>query len=223
MGTNVVTYEKATLPAVGAQAKQAAMITVVDSDTYDLAISTAKVLKERRDVIEAKRAAYVKPLNDLKALIQADFTPVIADYDAAIDTIKGAANGYLREQKRLAAVAQAAADKAVADAKLAAEAEAKKLEKKAPEQAAAIRAVAAVAVAPVVVVEKKEGSHTRTTWKARLVDKVALVQHAARLEQGALVMLQFDQAAANLAAKALKGPSNIPGVEFYEDDSLVLK
>lgn len=115
-----------------------------------------------------------------------------------------------KERKRLLDEADAADRKAAAAAA--------KVEVK-EEQSAAI-------VAPVVTVsapEKPKGESTPKRWKARLTDKAALIQAAAKINEIAAACLTFDQAAANRMATTTKGAVPIPGIEWYSESSLSMR
>jgi len=131
-----------------------------------------------------------------------------------------------REKERAAREAAAAAEN---------EAERKRLEKEAAKlarRAAAAKAKAetkredaAAVVAPVVEiapVAKTEGVSIRKTWKARLVDKAALIQ-AAATDRMAASFLEFDQSAANKIAASTKGTVPYPGIEFYTESGMSVR
>lgn len=217
----VVEYDPQ-LPAAGVQTRTAQLLVIECADTRQMASDWANAAKVRRNKMDDERREWVDPLNAYVKKLNGKFNAVIHDYDAAIDVAKAAMLTYDRAEVARVAAAQAEANRIAAEARAAAEAEAKKLEKTDPVQAAVMTAVAAVITAPAVLVTKAKGDHTRKKWKARLVSKQALVM-SATTDPAALAMLDFDQAGANLVAAATKGQSNIPGVEFYEDESVVLK
>jgi hypothetical protein len=66
-----------------------------------------------------------------------------------------------------------------------------------------------------------KGVHTRTVWKARLDDLTKLPREI--LEETLRGKVGAEALASNLNARArlANGPSNTPGVTFYEDDSIV--
>jgi len=114
-----------------------------------------------------------------------------------------------KEQKRLLDEADAADRKAAAAAA--------KVEVK-EEQSAAI-------VAPVVTVsmpEKPKGESAPKRWKARLIDKMALIQAAANGSEIAIGCLTFDQPAANTFAKSSR-IITVPGIEWYAETSLAMR
>lgn len=217
----MIVYEPK-LPAVGAQTRAAQNLVVDDADTRQMASDWANAAKDRREFLDGKRKSYVEPQNLSIKRINADYMPVLADYDAAIAVAKQAMLTYDRAQAARIVAAQAEADRIAAEARAEAEAQAKKLAKTDPVQAAELVAIASLITAPVIVAEKSTGTHTRKKWKARLLSHQVLCLAAGSNPQ-AQKMLAFDQAAANLLAVATKGPCPFPGVEFYEDESVVLK
>lgn len=128
----------------------------------------------------------------------------IKNYDAELEKQRAA------EQKRLEAEAQAQADaerKSILEqAKKARGAEKKELLKQAD------NVVTAMVSAPVTV-EKTEGESTRKIWKARVID-FAKLPDAFKLP---------NEKALNAMATTTKGPSNIPGVEFYTESVLSVR
>lgn len=223
MGT-AVTYEKPSdLTVVGAMVKGAKQIIVVDQDTYDNAVEYMKDWKARRDVIEAKRVQYVTPLNELKAAIQADFTPVIEDYDAAIRIVKATAITWVKEQERIQREKQAEDDRIAREAREAAEKAAAKLERKNPEAAAALRESAAVITAPIAAPAfvAAKGASTRKTWKGKVVDAQAFLAHVAAHPEF-MAAVEFKQIELNRIAALYKNAVKVPGLDLYEDTGMAV-
>ncbi len=123
------------------------------------------------------------------------------------------------EQIRL----QALADEAARKERERLEKEAAKL--KTPELREARLEQAAAVTAPVITVaapEKPKGESTRKVWKARLVNKQALLEYAASPNELASSFLSFDQSAANRFAASTKGAVSMCGIEFYEESQLAI-
>lgn len=166
--------------------------------------------KARKAAIEA-RAKLDDPLKEAERTTK---QKVLA-FDQALEEKR------LAEERRLQAEANERARK-----------EQERLEKEAakfktPELREARLAEAAMVQAPVVIiapqVEKTQGESTRKLWRARLVDKQALLRAAADGNQIAAMFLNFDQAAANKQATATKNALEIPGIVFYEESSMAVR
>lgn len=73
----------------------------------------------------------------------------------------------------------------------------------------------------VVTQEKKlelGGTHVRKTWKARIVDESKVP-----VMYGNHVIRTIDMSKLNDIAKYEQGKAEIPGVEFYQDDTVVIR
>lgn len=115
------------------------------------------------------------------------------------------------EQRRLQAIADEQARKDSDRLKR----EAEKL--KTPElKAARLEEAAAVFAPTVTITAEKSVAGTKKTWKARLVDKDALLS-AAGPGSIASTFFVFDQAAANKFAASNRGQTQIPGIKWYEE------
>ncbi len=119
----------------------------------------------------------------------------------------------LAEQRRLQAEADERARRE--QEKLMRQAE-KAAEKGREEKAEALREQAASVIAPVVEVStaapKVEGTSVRKTWKARVTE----------IGQVPREFLVVNQQALDAFAKATKGSVKLPGVEFFEEQSLAI-
>lgn len=72
-------------------------------------------------------------------------------------------------------------------------------------------------------IERTDGESTVRTWKAKLVNFHALVKAAADGNEAAMSLLQYHAVAANKLARAVKDNMTVPGVEFYEEESLRIR
>ncbi len=150
---------------------------------------------------------------------------LIDPLDEAERAIKMAMGTYDQEQRRLAAAeearlrAEAEAKAAAERAKLEAQAE-KALEKGNEEKAAALleRAETVIPMAPVVVPQtvKVAGVQTRYVRKARVIDAAKVPAY-----WGGVELRTINQSALNQLAKLSPNqPSQIPGVEFYDEPQI---
>jgi hypothetical protein len=203
---------------------RAQCVVIDDQSTYEIATELCRELKRRRDTIDAKRAEYTKPLNDLVKTINGDFRSAIEECDASITVVKGKMTGYTDEQGRIQREAQAAADKLAREAAVAAEKAAKAAEKKGnTEVAEAIRETAAVA-APVYVAptfQQVGGTATKKVWKGRVVDKSAAIMWL--LTGGFGGMVEIDEGKLNKLISASGGAVKIDGVEAYQESIVAIR
>jgi hypothetical protein len=157
----------------------------------------------------AVRASFLDPLESAEKTVKR----LILNYDADQERIR------LDEQRRL----QAIADETARKERERLEKEAAKL--KTPELREARLEQAALIVAPVVTIsepEKPKGESAPKRWKARLLDKMALIQAAANGSEIAIGCLTFDQPAANTFAKSSR-IITVPGIEWYSESSLSMR
>jgi len=189
--------------------------------------SARKAIREREEEIEKERKALVGPLNDTVKRINDLFRGPIEALRTADNDQKKLAIEYdqererirLDEQRRLQAIADETARR-----------DRERLEKKAetiktPERREAILEEAAAIVAPVITVsapETPKGESKPKRWKARLTDKMALIQAAANGSEIAIGCLTFDQAAANTFAKSSR-IITVPGIEWYSETGLSMR
>lgn len=152
-----------------------------------------------------------------------------ADMLAPVQALKVKGNGkirdYQREQEREALERQRKADEEERKRQqelLDAQIEAAKERGATRKDVSQIKkeAKAQPVITPPVSVAKPSGLSTPKPWVGRVVNQKALI--SAMLRNAAPVnFLVPDQKAINAYAKATKGTMQIPGVEFYQDDSHV--
>ena len=65
---------------------------------------------------------------------------------------------------------------------------------------------------------KLEGTYVRKTWKARIID-----EDLVPVKLGKMVIRPVDQKALNDIAQVYKGTKKIDGVEFYQEESVVIR
>lgn len=207
--------------------KQAAACAVIASpEQYDMAGEMRKAamgvkrritdlfkpLKQRAD--EAKRALLDAERKELD--------PV----ERAIGLIDEALLGWQRKLREERAAEEARLRKiAERRAELERQAAALELEEQGAADAEVEEALAAPLVVATVVpkteLAKSDGLVTRTTWKARVTNKRALIDYVSahpRLELDEL--LDVNEAVANRMARAARSASKVPGIEFYEVESI---
>lgn len=225
--------------------KVAAETYIIDTpETLELAAADLKKITAKYKEIEAQREAEKAPFLKACREIDALYAEPKNFLQQASGILRGAIVKYQEEQRR---IAEEAARKAReeeearrAEERRKAE-EAKRQRQEAIKQAQAAgdneRAealaqespepeqpyVPAAYVAPAAPA-KVAGISSRTTWKARVTDKAALVRAILDGHPGtSLDWITVDQKALNASAKALKNALRIPGVEAYEEQSLAVR
>lgn len=119
------------------------------------------------------------------------------------------------EAEQLAASGRAAEAQAAKEAAEVAEREA--LERAEHEAAERRQTAAVVVAAPTeTVAPVAAGTAVRTTWKARVTDKAALIKAVAEQSQFEN-LLEVNDTALNALARSLKANFRLPGIEVYEE------
>lgn len=203
----------------------AQQVSVVTKEDYIAAIA----LRNRVKTARASWVAYWKELKDSayatwKGLCAKEnektviLDQILAVVDQkALDWKQAADRKIAEEQARLNAAAQEKARREKEAAIKAAE----KL--KTPELKEARLAEAETIIPPEIILESAtagvKGASSRKTWKAKLVDLRVLIESA---KSGTVSesLLDFNQKAADAFARSTKGKIFIPGVEFFEEESL---
>lgn len=227
---------KQILPAVPAEtrneiaslaelAQQSAELTIASQPEYQQAADLLTEIKKRGKALEEKRKAITSPLDAAKKATMDMFRPAVDAINEFEKAVKLKMGGFVREQDRLRQVAAAqAAEKARAEQeKLMSQAD--KLREKGKEDLAAAKeqqAATTVAVAPLIEAPAATGAHARRIWKARLTDKMALIQAVAD-GRASPELLDYNESVGNGLAKALKSGLNVPGLDAYEDISIAAR
>lgn len=147
---------------------------------------------------------------------EAEAAKIAAEAQAQAEAAERARQAELDAQK---AGDHAAAERARLEAEAAEQARMTALaqEQTAQVEAQAIALTAAVTtVVPVAVSSKVAGVSTSAPWKARVVDKAALLEHIAKNPE-LLDWVEVKMTGPNGMAKALKDNLRIPGIEAYQD------
>lgn len=220
-------------------------LTIATQDEFEIAGEWSKKIARLRKDTEAAKKARRDPLNSLLNAITAEYAGPLAVLQMAETTLDGGLKAYIaaerrrqeelnrqREKERHEAILSAA--KAAEDARRA-QVEAIRTQDAAvahadPEladtvadlqQAAEESTQAAVAAydradalaTPVESYVPVKGIHTRETWFARVVNEAQLPREYMTPDFGKLDRI----------AKAVKAPSDIPGVEFYAETTVIKK
>jgi hypothetical protein len=207
----------------------ASALTVRDASDYELASNYLKTIKDTaRRIVD-----YWKPMKEQaaaahKSVVAAE-KEMLAPLDKAEAILKGRMLAWHTENERIRAEAERERRRLEDIARMKAE-EARRLVEEASRKdeldeddvgilmmAEAEVVAATEAVAPVVVPEavKISGIVIRKIWHARVVDDKAVPVSIA-----GIVLRPVDLAALNKLAVASKGSMDVPGVEFYSEDSM---
>lgn len=202
---------------------------VIDQGSRNHAMEFLKEIKGTANRIKEYWAPLKKQASDAHKAIVAREKKMLDPLEAKEKEVKAIVVAFDAEQER---IRQAEQRRLQAEADAKAEAERQRLLKEAaklktPELREERMAAAEAVIAPTVVVApqvaKGAGEATVTRWKARLVDKDALIRSAAEGDWMAKSFLQFDQVAANKQAVASKNNIPVRGVEFYADETLSVR
>lgn len=201
-----------------------------------------KIAKARRDVEAAKKARR-DPYNSLLNAISAEFETPLKVLKTAEENLDGGLKRWIAAERRRqdelnrqreearrlevqrALKAEEDARRAAAEAHTTHQAAVVDADPTLHETAAELRDVAQAKTAeaaehaeaavelakPVQSYQAVKGLHTREVWRARVTD-AALVPREHMIP---------DEAKLDRLAKAIKGPSHIPGVEFYAETSII--
>lgn len=183
-----------------------------------------KEIKKLRKELEQKRTSITAPINKALKEINALFKPAKDWLSQAERLMKTELLEYQTEQERIAQEAQRKADEE-------ARKEREKLERKATiaglvgmdNKAEELREEAQTQEAPVITsaAPKIEGVHTRVTWKAEIIDKLAFVKFVIDKRPDLLNLIKIDQAALNAQARSQKGELDMPGIKAVEEKNIV--
>ena len=200
--------------------ESAKAITITSPESYTSAWDFLKKLKAMQKAWEEHHAPTVTATNTAHKMAVAARDKLLTPFGVAERWVKGLIGTYDREQERLRAeaerAAQLAAQKAQEDAQLAAAVEA--------EQAGQREEAEAILEAPVVVppvifrptTPKVAGGSIRENWKARCTDLKALIKAVAEGRAPSTLLL-LNQSALDQLAKAAKQDFQVPGCQAYTE------
>lgn len=175
--------------------------------------------------IDAKRDEEKRPHLEAGRQIDATYKPLVDDAKAAPEPLRKALMDHINEQKRKAdEAARLARQKAEEEARSAARlADDPLLGDEAMEAAKLAEQKAEVAAASVKTVATVKGSEgfraagVRKSYRAKVIDAKAMVNHYASHPD----VIAAAERAANAEARSSKGSAQIPGVEIETVESLV--
>jgi vacuolar-type H+-ATPase subunit H len=199
---------------------------ITDDAMYEAAGAELSSIKSRIKDLETKRKEITTPMDQAKKRIMDLFRGPLDVLTQAKTVVERGMASYYQEQERIRREAERKAREEAAkiQEKLRREAERKaaKLEDKGQaDEARALREQAPVVVpAAAPPPPKAAGTHTRESWTAEVVDKMALIKAVAEGRANHM-LIEPNQSALNKQAAALKGALDIPGVEPRRQLSVV--
>lgn len=223
-------------------------LVIATPEQYEAGAEQLKVIKAKAREIDEARKSLKRPIDEAAARIQAFFKPPLEFLTKAEGIVKGKLTTYQAEQEKLRREEQARAEEAARKERerlerlrIAAEAKAREKEAELRRQAAEANAAerakieakmqaeadkaaakqaeldarAASVTAPVIHREapKVEGLSTRTVYKFRIKDPAAIPREYLAIDEGKI----------RKVVQALKGDTNIPGVEVYAEESMAAR
>jgi hypothetical protein len=188
-------------------------------------------------------SGFLKDLKAIQADIDSTFDPVVksahAAWKTAVDAkkkhsvpveeaervVKGRIGGYLQAEdariRKERVEAEAVAKKQAEDARIA-QAEALMKAGRKQEAERALSAPVMAAVPPPVAAPKVDGISTRQSWRAEVVDVIALVRYVAANPEW-VGLLKVDQTALNQLARAQKENLKLPGVVARTESGVAVR
>lgn len=194
-------------------------IAVESAEQYTEACDFVKSIAKTRKEVEETFGPIKKKQHEAWKEAVAQENKFLIPLDAATLTVRSKISKYLaaEEAKRKEQEAQER-ERARVQAEEQALAEASELERQGnTAEAEQVIEQAAVAPPPVVIVPKtvpkQEGITTRVIWKFRVTDSAKVPRE----------YMSVDESKIGQVVRAMKGSANIPGVEVYSEDSVVVR
>ena len=199
---------------------------VIDTpEMLDTAADELKKIKAKSKDLEDQRKRMTKPLDDSKKQIMDFFRGPLQFLADAESAIKRAMLTFSREQERKRQEAEAAAREKARKEQERLEARAKAAAEKGQEEKAEQLMQQAESV-PVPIVpqaaQAPAGISMRETWRAEVVDKMALIKAVAAGEVPDLVLI-VDMKVLNAQARALKSALRYPGVQAVSEQTVAAR
>lgn len=193
---------------------------VIDNGTMDMANNTIKDINGRLKAIDEK----LEPKKKIAYQAYKEWVFLIDELKKPLEDAKkylqGEGKKYLEEQERI----RREEERRLAEIARKEEEERRLAEAEAAEKAGDHEEAEAIINEPVYVpppivektVPKVDNRLFAKRWKGRGVDKLKAVKFIA-LNPQYLNLLTFDDPAINSMARSIKGPSPVPGIEFFEE------
>lgn len=187
-----------------------------DAATYESGAEVLKTIKGLHRQVEDQRKTITKPLDEAKRQVMDLFRPLTNTLTQAERTIKQRLVAWSNEQERIRREEQRKADEKARKERERLEKQAEEARKKGREERAQTlqdRAVSTVAAPPPPAAPKVSGVQTRTVWRFRVVD-------ASKVPDKYKVV---DEKKVGGVVRSLKGDTEIPGVEVWEESTMAAR
>lgn len=198
----------------------------IDSpEMYQAAGDELKHIKAKAKELDETRKSLTKPIDEAKARIMDFFRQPLDFLSKAESIIKGSMLTYQNEQERIRREEEARRQEIARKEQERLQKRAEKAaEKGQTEKAEALLETANAIPTPIVApaMQKVSGIATKTTWKAEVVDKMALIK-AVAAGQVPLSVLEVNQTVLNKMAVALKEELSYPGVKAVAEQSIAAR
>lgn len=216
-------------------------ISITSPAMYELAAEQLAEIKSAIKTHTERRLGITRKFDDLKKDVMSLFTPALTKLEEAKSFLESGMLAYnaeqrriqQAEQKRLDDIARAERERLEAEARRVeeeaakamkeakgkqAKAEAEAAVQRAQEEADALRQTSAVVVSASATTEapKASGTSTRSTWKGRCDNKLALIQFIASHPEH-IGLVEVDATALNALARSQKANMNVGGCVAFED------
>ena len=191
------------LTALRALVERVGEIQVVDAASNQMASATLRDIKGMREAIEKRVTDLRRPHMKAADAISREAKPYLEQLKDGEQHLRGVVTSYMVEQARMVKEEEEAREVRLALAETAEEVD---------------EALVALAT-PVERDWRPAGVSLQTRWKAEVTDMDALVRWAASQDGDSTFLLPNESALA-AHARAVKGPSPIPGVRYYSESAV---
>ena len=217
---NELAAERANEASISLMAK-AEGFEITEPAEFEASGELLREIKAKQKEVGDTRTAITRPMDEAKRRVMELFAPVSQRLISAEQKIKAAMLEFTTAEQRRQRDEQAKLDRL-------AKIERDRLDRRAEtaretgkeEKAEVLEETAAAVHAPLAAPKTKAaGVHTRTTWKAEVTDKAALIKAAAEDPQIARYIL-VDMRNLNALARAMKADLSIPGVRAVSEETV---
>jgi len=199
---------------------------IATQEQCEAASEDLKLIRARQRQLEDARTSITRPLTDAQRAINNLFRVPREMLDEAERVIKGSVLSYQAAEERKRREAEAIAAETLRREREKLEAEALRAEASGKfEKAEALRITAAVTPTRIDMANaaaRMPGLSSRSTWRAELIDKNALVRYVAQHPEW-LDLLEPNMVALNGLARSQKSALALPGVRAVENKQLVAR
>lgn len=188
---------------------------ITDQDDYDAAGQRLRAIKGKTKDLKEQKDLLVKPINAAHKAIFDLFAHPESKLGKMEKALKDAMLRFEAEEqrKRLARQRQLQEAQRQSEAEVAAQADAL-MDKGLLDEAEDLLTTLVPSFVVVPTVARPKGISKRMTWKAEVTDRKAL------MASGRVEFLEVNEKALNQFARATSGLVEVPGVRFYEEETI---